>query len=265
MPSVGASAAPSGQAWVRFAHLAYGTNPVKVTIDGNVVSAAAKFESVTSYEVEPAGQVTVSVTGGGVNLSKDIQVGAGSATTVAALTMKGHVAIRTFDDNLKAAPNGDAKVRVLDADSNAAALSARFAAVPRAASGATTSAVRFAGVVPKIPYGTASGYLDVPAGHYDVTVGNDSGKTILEGKDWPVSAGTVATLVVVRTSAQPTLVVFDDAAGSASAPSGGMQTGFGGTSLPSSHGNLGLDALGAAGLVIGITFTRRRLVAGGRR
>jgi hypothetical protein len=252
-------AATSGQAWVRFAHLAYGAKPVKVTIDGKVVSSAAAFESVTAYQVEPAGKVAISVTGNGLHLKKDIQIASGSATTVAALTMKGRVGIQTFSDDLASAPSGDAKVRVLDADSTTTALSARFAAVTKASSKPTTAAIHLAGVVPKIPYGTASSYLDVAAGRYNVTVGNQKGRTILEGKDWPVSAGTVATLVVVRSSTAPTLVVFDDAAAATSAPSGGMQTGFGGTSLPSSHGDLGLDALGAAGLVIGIAFTRRRL------
>jgi hypothetical protein len=263
VPAAHASAsepsAASGQAWVRFAHLASGAKAVKVSIDGKVVTSAAAFESVTAYQVEPAGKVSISIKGGGLSLNKSIQVSAGSATTVAAMTMKGHIGIQTFGDNLSAAPNGDAKVRVLDADVSTSALSAKFAAVEKASSKPSTAAIHLAGVVPKIPYGTASAYLNVPAGHYNVTVGNQKGKTILEGKDWPVSAGTVATLVIVRSSAQPTLVVFDDAAAASSAPTGGMQTGFGGTSLPSSHGDLGLDALGAAGLVIGIAFTRRRL------
>jgi Domain of unknown function (DUF4397) len=266
-----ASASPptaaSGQVWVRFAHLAYGTQGVRVEINGTVVSKAAKFESVTPYQVEPAGTVTVAIKTSGKDATtavKRVKLSAGSAATVAALAMSGHLRLRVFADNLAAAPTGDAKVRVLDADSKTTALSARFAAVEATTTKASTTALRLAGVVPRIPYGTASAYLVVPAGHYNVSVGNGDGRKVLEGKDWPVSAGTVATLVVVRTSSAPTLVVFDDAAASASAPSGGMQTGFGGTSLPSSHGDLSLDGMVVAGLITCVAFTRRRLVAGAR-
>jgi sortase (surface protein transpeptidase) len=261
-----ASASPTapsaGHSWVRFGHFASGQGPVEVRIDGVVVTSSAKFETVTPYQSVPAGAVTVIVTSlatPSVHLTDEVNVAAGDAITVAALRQDKALMLRTFDDNLSAAPAGDAKVRIVDADYAVHFMSAKFATVVSKVHKPAVAAGTFK-VLNGVAYASASSYLAVAAGHYNVTIANKFGKTVLVGRDWPVAAGTVASLVVVRSSAGPTLEVLDDAAGSAAAPSGGMQTGFGGTSLPSSHGDIALPALVGlvALLLIGDTWRRRR-------
>jgi hypothetical protein len=79
-----------------------------------------------------------------------------------------------------------------------------------------------------VGYGQASSYAAVPAGSYDVAISQGSDAVVL-GKGWPVAANTVTSLVVIQGSSGPTLEVLDDAVGATSMPSGGMQTGLGGT------------------------------------
>jgi hypothetical protein len=252
--------AASGACWVRFGHFASGHGPIKVSIDGRLVSADAKFETVTPYQAVTAGPVTIKIVDIGkpsFTLTDRVKVAAGDAVTVGALRSGKGIMFKTFDDNLSAAPTGDAKVRALDADVSVHSLSVTFVPVAHKTSSPAVTA-RTSTVLHRISYASASPYIDVAAGHYNVTIRNRAGKTVLEGRDWPVATGTVASLIVVRSAGVPTLEVLDDAAGATSAPVGGMQTGFGGMSLPSSHGDMGFDALMAlAGLLLVGAMWRR--------
>jgi hypothetical protein len=252
--------AASGNCWVRFGHFASGHGPVRVSIDGRVVSANAKFQTVTPYQAVTAGPVTVKIVDTGKSaftFTDHLKVTPGDAVTVGALRQGKKIMFKTFVDNLSAAPTGDAKVRALDADVSVHSLSVTFVAVTHKTSKPAETA-RTSKVVNGVSYASASPYIDVAAGHYNVTIRNHAGKTILVGKDWPVATGTVASLVVVRSNGTPTLEVLDDATGAAKAPTGGMQTGFGGMSLPPSHGDMGFDAVMAlAGLLLVGALWRR--------
>jgi hypothetical protein len=59
-------------------------------------------------------------------------------------------------------------------------------------------------------------------------VAGTGGKTVITGKNWPVAAGTVASIVVLHTVHAATLEVLSDAAGVTASPAGAPQTGFGG-------------------------------------
>jgi hypothetical protein len=75
----------------------------------------------------------------------------------------------------------------------------------------------------------ATQYATVPAGSYDVEVlSATTGAVLLTGENWPVMAGTVATIVVLAGPAGPTLEVLRDAAGAVTMPQGGLATGEGG-------------------------------------
>ncbi len=80
-----------------------------------------------------------------------------------------------------------------------------------------------------VGYGQATPYTAVPAGTYQLKIGPAAGAPIVTGQNWPVSAGTVSSIVVLAASSGPTIEVLSDAVGATSMPTGAMQTGFGGT------------------------------------
>jgi hypothetical protein len=209
--SAAAAAPAAGQGWIRFGHFSRDNGPVTVAIDGQIISSDAAFESVTPYQSVSAGPHVVTVTdvgAPGVTLTTTVNVTPGGADTVTALEGPQGLELQWFPDDLSAAPAGDAKVRVIDTLSSQPTLDAEL----------TGGAA----------YGGASPYIDVPAGSYQVKVAGPGGKGVITGKNWPVAAGTVASIVVLATAHAATLEVLSDAAGVTASPSGAPQTGFGG-------------------------------------
>jgi hypothetical protein len=82
------------------------------------------------------------------------------------------------------------------------------------------------------------------------------------GSRWPVKAGTVSSIVLIDSLSGPTVEIITDAAGTGSAPSGAVQTGFGGAarSLPSPA----LLVASAIGLMV-VATTVRSCTSGRRR
>ncbi len=264
-----ATAAKATRGWIRFGHFASGQGPVKVRIDGRMVTSKARFETVTPYQSVPDGMNTVTVTAAAdpsVRLTSHVVVTHGAAITVAALrTGAGNgLVLHQYHDNLAAAPAGEAKVRIIDTNPSDPSLSVHL--VPNVAPATVATKGESTGVAKRTPrfidgvaFGQASPYVDISAGTYQVTVRNGQGTQLIKGTDWPVVAGTVASVVVVRSSKSATLEVLRDAAGSSRMPGGGVETGFGGMAgLPSSHGDLGLDAVVALAALLAAGWVVRR-------
>jgi sortase (surface protein transpeptidase) len=87
---------------------------------------------------------------------------------------------------------------------------------------------------------------------------------VVSGSDWPVRAGTIASLVVLQSTTGPTLEALSDAAGSASAPKGGMQTGFGGAAALLAPHPVNRDGLIAAAALAALALSGGAVLLGRR-
>ncbi len=240
-----------------------GAAAASIKLDGRLLVSALSFQQVSSYVAVPVGahtlEITVPSSGGAPPSvhSAAVAIAPGQFLTVLVVADAAdswHVT--SFTDNLSQPPPGDAKVRIIDTLTTVPALGGNLRTAP-GPSGRDPLAV------PAVEEGAASPYLDVAAGVYNVTFSNAStGAAVLTGNDWPVAAGTVASLVVLQGRAAPSLEVLKDAVGAASLPTGGMQTGAGGMALRPRPGTDRLELAAvvvfAVALVAAILARRRR-------
>ena len=223
--------------WIRFAHFVPSAGPVDVKVDGKVIATDLSFRGVSGYAMVNAGVHTVTV------VSSSARAGAtplvtgraavpnGGAITVAAVastgvkrsgsgSVAGGFALQIFRDDLSDPAPGHANVRVIHTVPGAPRVNALLTA-------ATVGPHQL--VLGPVGYGQASPYVSVLSGTYQVEIKALNGATVAVGHNWPVHAGSVISIVVVETPSGPSLEVLSDAASAASDPSGGVQTGFGGT------------------------------------
>ena len=264
VPGRASAASPTG--YLRVGHFVPGAGAVAINLDSHVLVGTLSFQQVTSYAAVPAGhhelEVVVPANHGAAaeDHSAAVTVASGQFLTVLVVAnASGALKVTSFSDNLSQPAPGDAKVRIIDSLATVPALGGNLTMVP-------DPAAQHVLVVPATDEGEASAYMNVRAGVYNVEFTNSStGATVLSGKNWPVSAGTVASLVVLQGPSAPTLEVLKDAVGAASLPAGGMQTGAGGMALRShgtSVGKIGVElGLLVAVALATLTFFRRARVS----
>jgi uncharacterized protein DUF4397 len=249
LPLTTATAAEGGL--VRLAHLSPDTPAVDVYVDsvadptaGQVVPAVG-YGTVSEYRSLPPGTYAISMRGAGVDpatppvLSTTVQVGAGTAHTVAGVGLFADLGLGVLEDDLTPPSGGSARLRVVAAAAGAQTLDV---AVPGGPAVATDLA--FAGT---------TGYVDVPGGTGSVTVTPEGG----EATELPVqvAAGSVySVLVLDRPGGGLTVRTALDAAGPGVVPSGGVEAGAGGTAgsspLPRVATAAGVVLAGGAGLFL---------------
>jgi hypothetical protein len=232
------SVASGSGGWIRFAQFVPSAGPVDVKVDGTVIATDLSFRGVTGYSMVSTGVHTVTVTsssaraGAAPLVTGRADVTNGGAMTVAAVastgvkssahgSVAGGFALQFFRDNLSAPAPGHSKVRVIHTIPGAPRVNAFL-----------TSAIVSANktlVLGPVGYGQASPYVSVLSGTYQVEVKALNGETVAVGHNWPVPAGNVISIVVVETPSGPSIEVLSDAASATSDPTGGVQTGFGGT------------------------------------
>ncbi|MEP6462785.1 MAG: DUF4397 domain-containing protein, partial [Frankiaceae bacterium] len=217
LPVGPAAAAPAGLALLRVAHLSPGAPALQVRVDGRTATAPVAFTKLSGYLRVPAGEHSVQLSGGQVNVTTRTNFAAGSAHTVAAMGIATKSLAKSFNDQLTAPAAGDGKVRVVHAAQG----------VPPADVVAQTGAVLFANVA----FSQDPGYRAVPAGTYSVTMRRaGTSDILLAAKGIAVQAGTISSIWAVGSSGSALkLIRSNDAAGAGATPVGGMNTGFGGT------------------------------------
>lgn len=223
-----ANAAAQPDGWLRVGHLSPDTKGVDVQLS-NLSGGAKVFElddvqygQVSSYKELPAGTYVLSMRAENAPdstpvISTDVTVKAGSPTTVVAYGRNKHLKTTAFTDDLTQPASGQARLRLVQAATNAKAVDVRT-------STGTT-------VAQDAEFGTATQYATVTAGKWtlDVSGGGQTGTASVD-----LGSGTVSTLFVLDNSAgKLTVVPVVDAAASASTPAGGVQTGGGGTASES--------------------------------
>ena len=250
------SIASVGNGWIRFAQFVPSAGPVEVKIDGTIIAKDLSFRGVTGYALVSAGVHTVTVMSSSAKagapplVRHDASVPDNGAITVAAVastavkssaqgSVAGGVALQIFRDDLSAPAPEHAMVRVIHTIPGAPRVNALLTA-------ATITSNKTSLVLGPVGYGQASPYLSVLAGTYQVEVKALSGATVAVGHNWVVRSGTIVSIVVVETASGPSLEVLSDAASAASNPSGGMETGYGGTAPRATLGSAAILPVGLA-------------------
>ncbi|MGY1681212.1 DUF4397 domain-containing protein [Geodermatophilus sp. SYSU D01176] len=252
---IGAGAAETGL--LRLAHLSPDTPAVDVYVDSVadpgdgtalLTVPGVGYGTISDYQDVPEGVYTVSMREAGADpatppvLSTTVQVGSDSARTVAGVGRFADLGLEVLEDDLAPPPAGRARVRVVSAAANAPVLDA--------SAGGTDLATGLA-------FAEAGAYTPVPggAGQLQVTVDGEPTELPLD-----LAAGSVySAFVLDRPEGGLTVRTVLDAAGAGVVPTGGVETGAGGTAAGAPEpavvgGVVGLTAL--TGLLL-VRWSRR--------
>ncbi|MDP9391379.1 MAG: DUF4397 domain-containing protein [Actinomycetota bacterium] len=239
------AAESAGNGLLRLAHLSPDTPAVDVYVDSvavpdaGVVMAGVAYGAVSDYQDVPPGEYTVAMREAGAQesappvLSTTVEVGEGTARTVAGVGLFADLGLEIIEDQLVPPQEGKARVRVLAGAANAETLD-----VALQDGTAVASKLRFA---------ATSDYVDVPAGSTGLRVAAEGG----DPAALPVAleAGSVYSLVVLDDADGLRVQAVLDAAGPGVVPQGGVETGVGGAA---GSGSLALATLGAGATVAGV-------------
>lgn len=193
---------------VRALHLSPDAPTVDILVNGAPVGVTLSFRDVSPYLTVLAGDYTLGVAPTNTTTAVaelDVTVEAGKAYSVLAtglLSGSGNEAfeLRPLEDERQPAAGDDVLVRVIHAAPDAPA-------VDVLANGAIL------GDLSDVPYFTASGYLTVPAGTYDLEVrpaGGAEGTAVITAAGTTLAAGSIYTVIATGLLAeglQPVLVV----------------------------------------------------------
>jgi Domain of unknown function (DUF4397) len=217
-----ASSMSSGTGWVRCAHLSPNTAPVDIYLysfgDPKAMDVLrhVPYGDVGMYMKMPTGEYTAAIRKAGAPagsvpvLSTGFMVHAGRAYTVAVIGPANGLRLEALNDRLTT-PHGKSLVRVIQASLKENRVTVR------AGSAALASNLAFGSVT---PYGAdkPGQWMLHAAGGSETWSGN-----------FMLTAGSIHTLVVLDSPSGLKVTNLMDAAGSAMMPSGGVDTGLGGT------------------------------------
>jgi hypothetical protein len=229
-PAAAGAAAGPGQALVRVAHFSPDASYVDVymvSLNRRQLFPNVFYKSVSAYWAVAAGPFTYEVRAAGASPESQpvIQVkgnlAAGRAYTVAAVGRRDRLQGVLLRDDMAPSAPGKAKVRFLDAAYDLPSVDIAVAGGPVLES--------------KVAFPKPTGYRQVASGRYRVEVRRSGAEAVLVKGTVAVGPGTVTSVALVGGAGEPReLYAFSDAAGSRSAPAGGIRTGAGGTAS-SSH------------------------------
>lgn len=216
--------AATDDGWLRVGHLSPDTKGVDVELSS--LSGGTKvfelddvtYGQVSGYQTLAAGTYVLSMRAADAPdstpvISTDVTVQAGSASTVVAYGKNKSLKTAAFTDDLQQPGDGKSKLRLVQAATTAKKVDVTTSTGTEIASDAA--------------FGTATQYATVDAGKWDLDL-SGSGQ---EGTaDVDLAGNTVSTLFVLDDSkGDLTVVPVTDAAATAATPTGGVQTGGGGT------------------------------------
>ncbi len=260
---------PSG--FLRVGHLAPDVGPVDVSLtraDGGTanVLTTAPYGAFTPYQTLTPGFYTVAMRPASAAaatepmLSAPVTVDKGKAYTLLATGTRDALKTSLINDDLTKPPTDTSRVRLVQGSTAAPTL--------------TVAAVGGPTLSRDLAYGQATGYANVPQGRWTLQVLTPEGSEAMTSA--PVvdlAAGSVNSLLVTNAPGGGfaiTPVVDAKGIDPAMAPTGGIQTGLGGTATdvvnaPGSHLPSDLGATAALALLLGVTMfgvaaRRRRLV-----
>lgn len=262
--------AQSSDARLRVLHASPDAPAVDIYVDGSEAISDLAFDDITDYVSLPAGDYNVQVFPASANGSGDpvidanVTLAAGTDYTVAAVGLLADIEPLVLVDDNSDPATGETKLRFVHASPDAPA-------VDIYAEGAGV-------VVPNAAFKDASGYLDLPAGTYDLEVraaGTETvaldlpGVTLEAGKTYTAFAvgllegepALAAKLTVDATAQQAT----PTPAPSATATPAGVPTSGGPLADDGSSTGLWLAIAGATLIALTISVGAKKLVAERRR
>lgn len=184
---------------VRFVHASPNAPVVDVVAGGKAVAQNLAYMQVTDYApiVPDTYKVEVFPTGTRENalIKKDVTVAAGKSYTALVIGMLENIKPLLLVDDMTAPPAGQAKVRFVHVSPDAPAIDI---SIPASSLTLTRN----------LSFGTASPYITVTGGTYDVNVmpSGQSGNIVLVVNDVNVVAGNVYTVVIMGRVATNTLM-----------------------------------------------------------
>jgi Domain of unknown function (DUF4397) len=217
-----ASSMPSGTGWVRCAHLSPNTAPVDIYLysfgDPKAMDVLrhVPYGEVGMYMKMAAGEYTAAIRTAGAPastppvLSATLMVHAGRAYTVAAIGPAKGLRLQALSDRLTT-PHSQSLVRVIQASLKEHHVTVRAGSATLASNLAFSSITRYGKDQPGRWMLHASGGNETWSGPVKLT------------------AGSIHTLVVLDSPNGLKVTDLMDAAGSGMMPSGGIDTGFGGS------------------------------------
>jgi hypothetical protein len=243
-----AAEAEPERALVRVAHFSPDASYVDiymVSLNRRQLFPNVFYKSVSAYWPVTAGPFTYEVRAAGAAPESEpvIQVkgnlAAGKAHTVAAVGRRDRLQGVLLRDDMSPSAPGKAKVRFLDAALDLPAVDFAVAGGPVVES--------------QVGFREPTGYRQLASGRYRVEVRRSGAEPVVARGTVAVRPGTVTSVALVGGAGEPReLYAFSDAAGSRSAPAGGIRTGVGGTA-PSSP-TAPVPLLVAAALVVGVAM-----------
>jgi hypothetical protein len=246
-----ASYAAASSGWIRVGNLSADTSAVDVYVysSGNsspqfVVSDLA-YGAVSSYRSVSAGDYSVKMRAAGSAassnpvLTADVTVQGDKSYTATALSANGQAQLKILNDELTT-PTGKSLVRVIQASNKQNAVKFHCSCAPGAPGD----------IVSKASSGSVSNYASIPPGTWTMSATGPSAKTSL-----PVTLAdnTVHTEVGIDGSNGLEIVNLGDAAGAGQPPTGGANTGFGGTAAHGPGSPLPWIGVIGAGMLLALT------------
>jgi len=266
--TVPAPSNPSG--FVRVGHLAPDVGPVDVYLMSasggpQKVLKTSPYGAFTPYQTLTPGFYTVAMRPAGAQastepmLSAPVTVDQGKAYTLLATGTAGALKTSLINDDLTKPPTDTSRVRLVQGSTAAPTL--------------TVAAVGGPTLSRDLAYGQATGYANVPQGRWTLKVVKaDGSDAILTAPVVDLPAGSVNSLLVTNAPGGGfaiTPVVDSTGIDPAMAPTGGIQTGLGGTATDIVNasgsdvaGEVGAVAVGA--LMLGVAAASRRRKRGVR-
>jgi len=218
------ASAATADGWLRVGHLSPNTKAVDVELS-SLAGGKTVFElddveygQVSPYKELPSGTYVLSMRSSDAPestpmISTDVTVQGGGASTVVAFGKRSALTTAAFTDDLQQPGDGKAKLRLVQAATTAKKVDV-----------STTDGTAIAS---DAAFGTATKYATVAAGKWDLDIrgGGQRGSA-----DVDLAGNTVSTLFVLDDSkGNLTVVPVTDAAATTQTPTGGVQTGGGGT------------------------------------
>jgi hypothetical protein len=246
-----ASYAAASSGWIRVGNLSASTSAVDVYVYSSGDSSPqfivpdVSYGMVSAYKPVSAGAYSVKMRTAGSAASSqpvltgDVTVGGGKSYTATALSVNGQAQLKVLNDELTT-PTGKSLVRVIQASSKQNAVKFHCSCAPGAPGD----------IVTKASSGSVSSYAAIPTGTWTMSATGPSAEANL-----PVTLAdnTVHTEVVIDGSSGLEIVNLLDAAGAGQPPTGGANTGFGGTAARGPNSPIPWLADIGAGLLLVVT------------
>jgi len=237
--------------WIRVGNLSATTSAVDIYVYSSGDSSPkfmvpdVSYGTVSAYKSVSAGDYSVKMRSAGSAassqpvLTADVTVGGGKSYTATALSVNGQAQLKILNDEL-AAPTGKSWVRVIQASNKQNAVKFHCSCAPGAPGD----------IVTKASSGSVSSYAAIPPGTWTMSATGPSAEANL-----PVTLAdnTVHTEVVIDGSSGLEIINLVDAAGEGLPPTGGANTGFGGTAAHGPGSPLPWAGVIGAGMMLALT------------